>query len=72
MCLACHATLSGKKSIISSHIGTDRHAQGKARLEMEMEWQRPVKESFMSYQKLLGKDLVGTGLTEAVSTKETV
>ena len=70
MCLACHTTLSGKKSIIMSHIATVRHKQGKSRLEREIQRQKLVKESFLAYQKRLGKALAGTGLTEAVSSAE--
>ena len=37
------------------------------RLERETQRQKLVKESFLAYQKRLGKALAGTGLTEAVS-----
>ena len=72
VCLACHTTLSGKKSIIMSHIATARHKQGKSRLERETQRQKLVKESFLAYQKRLGKALAGTGLTEAVSSAESL
>ena len=49
-----------------SHIATARHKQGKSRLERETQRQKLVKESFLAYQKRLGKALAGTGLTEAV------
>ena len=49
VCLACHTTLSGKKSIIMSHIATARHKQGKSRLERETQRQKLVKESFLAY-----------------------
>ena len=57
-----------------SHIATVRHEQGKSRLERETQSQRQklVKESFLAYQKRLGKALAGTGLTEAVSSAESL
>ena len=55
-----------------SHIATARHKQGKSRSERETQRQKLVKESFLAYQKRLGKALAGTGLTEpeAVSSAE--
>ena len=47
VCLACHTTLSGKKSM--SHIATARHKQGKSRLERETQRKKLVKESFLAY-----------------------
>ena len=55
-----------------SHIATVRHKQGKSRLEREIQRQKLVKESFLAYQKRLGKALAGTGLTEAVSSAESL
>ena len=55
-----------------SHIATARHKQGKSRLERETQRQNLVKESFLAYQKRLGKALAGTGLTEAVSSAESL
>ena len=55
-----------------SHIATARHKQGKSRLERETQRQKLVKESFLAYQKRLGKALAGTGLTEAVSSAESL
>ena len=49
VCLACHTTLSGKKSISMSHIATARHKQGKSRLERETQRKKLVKESFLAY-----------------------
>ena len=49
VCLACHTTLSGKKSIIMSHIATARHKQGKSRLERETQRQKLAKKSFLAY-----------------------
>ena len=74
VCLACHTTLSGKKIIIMyiSHIATARHKQGKSHLERETQRQKMVKESFLAYRKRLGKALAGTGLTEAVSSAESL
>ena len=72
VCLACHTTLSGKKSIIMSNIATARHKQGKSRFERETQRQKLVKESFLAYQKRLGKALSGTGTTDAVSSAESL
>ena len=55
-----------------SHIAAARHKQGKSRLERETQRQKLIKESFLAYQKRLGKALTGTGLTEAVSSAESL
>lgn len=66
VCTACHTEISLKKSIVVSHIQTDRHKKGKERQAREKSRQDLVKQAFLSYQEKLSKDLPGTGLTAAV------
>ena len=72
VCRACHVTLSLKKSIIVTHLQTERHRRGMNRLYSEGQQQQLVKKSFAAYQKRCEKDLSGTGLSTAVSLDQSV
>lgn len=65
-CNACHLPLQTKKSIIRTHIGTERHAAGKKSLEKTAVRQKTISASWDKYQKKHASEVVGTGMSSAV------
>ena len=65
-CNACHIPIQSKMSIIKTHIGTERHSEGKNTLQKSALRQETVAASWSKYKKDHSTTLVGCGLSSAV------
>ena len=65
-CDACHTVLGLKKSIISDHLSSERHKEGKERREQQELRQQRIMQSWEHYQQRPSGNLAGTGLTGTV------
>ena len=65
-CDACHTVLGLKKSIISDHLSSERHKEGKERRKQQELRQQRIMQSWGHYQQRHSGNLAGTGLTGTV------
>ena len=62
-CQACHMELSMKKSILTKHISSIRHSQGKMEREKAKRNQPLLVQSWQTYKAQHASKLTATGLT---------
>ena len=65
-CQACHMELSMKKSILTKHISSSRHSQGKMEREKAKRNQQLLVQSWQIYKAQQASTPTGTGLTGAL------
>ena len=65
-CDACHTVLGLKKSIISDHLSSEWHKEGKERRKQQELRQQRIMQSWEHYQQRHSGNLAGTGLTGTV------
>ena len=69
-CDACHVALSTKKSIVKTHVQSDRHKQAKEKLRKARAHQATLDASWKKYQQEHESTLPGTGLSRATPDAE--